>query len=134
EKSCTPGQLALAWLLAQGRDIVPIPGTKRKERLEENVNAASVRLDARDAERIAAAIPARAAAGTRHPEAQPKGLDLQARRSGAAATARLATDRRVAASRSAASARFFSVISRPMAEAPMMMPDELRSGDTVIDT
>src|SRR5438309_841286 len=76
EKSCTPGQLALAWLLAQGRDIVPIPGTKRKERLEENVNAASVRLDARDAERIAAAIPAGAAAGTRYPEAQLKGVHI----------------------------------------------------------
>src|SRR5213593_3604065 len=68
EKNCTPGQLALAWLLAQGPDIVPIPGTKRKERLEENVQAASMRLDARDAERIAAAIPAGAAAGTRYPE------------------------------------------------------------------
>ena len=76
EKSCTPGQLALAWLLAQGRDIVPIPGTKRKERLKENVNAASVRLDARDAERIAAAIPAGAAAGTRYPEAQLKGVHI----------------------------------------------------------
>ncbi len=76
EKSCTPGQLALAWLLAQGPDIVPIPGTKRKERLEENVNAASVRLDARDAERIAAAIPAGAAAGTRYPEAQLKGVHI----------------------------------------------------------
>jgi aryl-alcohol dehydrogenase-like predicted oxidoreductase len=76
EKNCTPGQLALAWLLAQGPDIVPIPGTKRKERLEENVKAASVRLDARDAERIAAAIPSGAAAGTRYPEAQMKGVHI----------------------------------------------------------
>ena len=76
EKGCTPGQLALAWLLAQGSDIVPIPGTKRKERLEENVNAASLRLDARDVERIAAAIPAGAAAGTRYPEPQMKGVHI----------------------------------------------------------
>jgi len=76
EKGCTPGQLALAWLLAQGPDIVPIPGTKRKERLEENVQAASLRLDARDAERIAAAIPAGAAAGTRYPEPQMKGVHI----------------------------------------------------------
>src|SRR5438445_266711 len=73
EKNCTPGQLALAWLLAQGQDIVPIPGTKRKERLEENVQAASMRLDARDVERIAGAIPPGAAAGTRYPEAQMTG-------------------------------------------------------------
>ena len=76
EKNCTPGQLALAWLLAQGQDIVPIPGTKRKERLEENVQAASMRLDARDVERIARAIPSGAAAGTRYPEAQMKGVHI----------------------------------------------------------
>ncbi len=76
EKNCTPGQLALAWLLAQGQDIVPIPGTKRKERLEENVQAASMRLDARDVERIAGAIPSGAAAGTRYPEAQMKGVHI----------------------------------------------------------
>jgi len=76
EKGCTPAQLALAWLLALGRDIVPIPGTKRPERLEENVQALSVRLDARDAERIAAAIPAGAASGTRYPEAQMKGVHV----------------------------------------------------------
>lgn len=76
EKSCTPAQLALAWLLALGPDIVPIPGTKRKERLEENVKAVGVHLDARDAERIAAAIPSGAAAGTRYPEAQMKGVHI----------------------------------------------------------
>jgi aryl-alcohol dehydrogenase-like predicted oxidoreductase len=76
EKNCTSGQLALAWLLAQGPDIVPIPGTKRKERLEENVQAASMRLDARDVERIAGAIPSGAAAGTRYPEAQMKGVHI----------------------------------------------------------
>ena len=76
ERECTPAQLALAWLLAQGPDVVPIPGTKRRERLDENVRAASVRLDARDVERIAAAIPAGAAAGTRYPEAQLKGVHI----------------------------------------------------------
>ena len=76
EKGCTPGQLALAWLLAQGPDVVPIPGTKRKERLEENVKAASLRLDGRDVERIAEAIPAGAAAGTRYPEPQMKGVHI----------------------------------------------------------
>jgi len=76
EKGCTPGQLALAWLLAQGQDVVPIPGTKRKERLEENVKAAAVRLDTRDVEQIAAAIPAGAAAGTRYPAPQMKGVHI----------------------------------------------------------
>jgi aryl-alcohol dehydrogenase-like predicted oxidoreductase len=76
ERSCTPAQLALAWLLAQGPDVVPIPGTKRRERLDENVKAADVRLDARDVERIAAAVPAGAAAGTRYPEAQLKGVHI----------------------------------------------------------
>ena len=76
ERGCTPGQLALAWLLAQGPDVVPIPGTKRRERLDENIKAADVRLDARDVERIAGAIPAGAAAGTRYPEAQLKGVHI----------------------------------------------------------
>jgi len=76
DKGCTPGQLALAWLLAQGPDIVPIPGTKRKERLDENVKATSVRLDARDTQRIAEAIPSGAAAGTRYPEAMMKGVHI----------------------------------------------------------
>ena len=76
EKSCTPAQLALAWLLAQGPDIVPIPGTKRKERLEENVRAATVRLDARDVQRIAEAIPSGAAAGTRYPEPMMKSVHI----------------------------------------------------------
>src|SRR5262249_9817393 len=80
EKDCTPGQLALAWLLAQGPDVVPIPGTKRKERLEENVKAASLRLDGRDVERMPEATPAGAragaAAGTRYPEPQMKGVHI----------------------------------------------------------
>jgi aryl-alcohol dehydrogenase-like predicted oxidoreductase len=67
EKGCTPAQLALAWLLAQGPDIVPIPGTKRKERVEENIGALSVKLTPQDVARIGAAIPAGAAAGLRYP-------------------------------------------------------------------
>ena len=76
ENNCTLAQLALAWLLAQGQDIFPIPGTKRKDRLEENVKALAVQLDARDVERISGAIPAGAAAGTRYPEAQMKGVGI----------------------------------------------------------
>jgi aryl-alcohol dehydrogenase-like predicted oxidoreductase len=67
EKGCTPAQLALAWLLAQGKDIVPIPGTKRKVRIEENIGALSVKLAPQDVARISAAIPAGAAAGLRYP-------------------------------------------------------------------
>jgi aryl-alcohol dehydrogenase-like predicted oxidoreductase len=69
EKGCTPGQLALAWVLAQGRDIVPIPGTKRRRYLEENVGALDVRLTAEDLRRIDEAAPRGAAAGPRYPEA-----------------------------------------------------------------
>src|SRR5262249_56020784 len=60
EQGCTPGQLALAWLLAQGPDIVPIPGTKRKERLEENVKATALRLHARAVAQNSPALPSRA--------------------------------------------------------------------------
>jgi aryl-alcohol dehydrogenase-like predicted oxidoreductase len=74
KKNCTPGQLALAWLLAQGGDIVPIPGTKKKERLIENIGALSVHLTDDDLAQIAAAIPVGAAAGLRYPEAQMKSV------------------------------------------------------------
>jgi aryl-alcohol dehydrogenase-like predicted oxidoreductase len=67
KKGCTPGQLALAWLLARGRDIVPIPGTKRTQRLEENVAAAGIALTAEEVAALQEAIPAGAAAGTRYP-------------------------------------------------------------------
>jgi aryl-alcohol dehydrogenase-like predicted oxidoreductase len=67
EKECTPSQLALAWLLAQGHDVVPIPGTKRVERLEENAAAVDVALDDADLDRIAAALPE--VAGARYNEA-----------------------------------------------------------------
>jgi len=76
EKGCTPAQLVLAWLLAQGPEIVPIPGTKRKERVDENLGALDVRLDAAAAERISAAIPPGAAAGSRYPEPLMKALYL----------------------------------------------------------
>ena len=67
KKGCRPGQLALAWLLARDRSIVPIPGTKRKARLEENVGAAEVRLTPEEVASLQEAIPAGAAAGTRYP-------------------------------------------------------------------
>jgi aryl-alcohol dehydrogenase-like predicted oxidoreductase len=74
-KGCTPAQLALAWLLARGRDIFPIPGTKRAERLEENVRALDVALSPDDLSRIDAAFPAGAARGTRYPEQAMKALN-----------------------------------------------------------
>jgi aryl-alcohol dehydrogenase-like predicted oxidoreductase len=67
KKGCTPGQLALAWLLARGRDIVPIPGTKRPARLEENVAAAEVSLTPEEVEVLREAVPTGAAAGERYP-------------------------------------------------------------------
>ncbi|MGO8720149.1 MAG: aldo/keto reductase [Acidobacteriaceae bacterium] len=69
EKGCTASQLALAWVLAQGEDIVPIPGTKRLRYLEENVGAAKVKLTAADLKHIAEAAPQGVAAGPRYPEA-----------------------------------------------------------------
>jgi aryl-alcohol dehydrogenase-like predicted oxidoreductase len=70
EKGCTPGQLALAWLLAQGGDVIAIPGTKRKGRLTENIGALSVDLSDGDLARISDAIPVGAVAGLRYPEEQ----------------------------------------------------------------
>jgi len=74
EKACTPAQLALAWLLTQGPDVIPIPGTKRIARLEENLGALDVRLTAAETDRISAAIPIGAAAGTRYPEGGMRGV------------------------------------------------------------
>jgi aryl-alcohol dehydrogenase-like predicted oxidoreductase len=68
EKKSTPGQLALAWLLAQGQDIIPIPGTKRRKYLEENVAALNVKLSADDLRCIDEAAPHGSAAGQRYPE------------------------------------------------------------------
>src|SRR5437763_2264932 len=69
EKRCTPAQLALAWVLAQGEDIVPIPGTKRRKYLRENVDALDVMLNADDLERIDEVAPKGVAVGSRYPEA-----------------------------------------------------------------
>jgi aryl-alcohol dehydrogenase-like predicted oxidoreductase len=66
EKGCTPAQLALAWVLAQGQDIVPIPGTKRVRYLEENLGALEVRLGDEELRRLEAAFPLGAAAGERY--------------------------------------------------------------------
>jgi aryl-alcohol dehydrogenase-like predicted oxidoreductase len=68
EKKCRPAQLALAWLLARGEDIFPIPGTKHIKRLEENIGALEVPLTLQEVARLDAAFPAGAAAGTRYPE------------------------------------------------------------------
>jgi aryl-alcohol dehydrogenase-like predicted oxidoreductase len=75
EKGCTPSQLALAWLLAQGEDIVPIPGTKRRKYLEENVAAMEVELTSEELRRIESAFPLDAAAGERYPEAAMKAVN-----------------------------------------------------------
>src|SRR5262249_25190177 len=69
EKGVTPGQLALAWVSAQGEDVVPIPGTKKRRYLEENARADEVRLTPRDLQRIDEVAPRGAAAGTRYPAA-----------------------------------------------------------------
>jgi aryl-alcohol dehydrogenase-like predicted oxidoreductase len=68
EKKCTPAQLALAWLLAQGEDIVPIPGTKRQKYLEEDIEAVHIRLSTEELARIEKAAPKGVAAGQRYPE------------------------------------------------------------------
>jgi len=68
-KGCTASQLALAWVLAQGKDVVPIPGTKRRKYLEENAGALAVTLTPDDLRRLDEAAPAGAAAGLRYPEA-----------------------------------------------------------------
>jgi aryl-alcohol dehydrogenase-like predicted oxidoreductase len=66
EKGCTPAQLALAWLLAQGEDIVPIPGTRRRRHLDDNIGALDVQLTSEDFAALAAAVPADAVAGERY--------------------------------------------------------------------
>ena len=67
-KGCTPSQLALAWLLHQGDDVVPIPGTKRVQYLEDNVGAVGVELTQEDLRRIDQVFPKGAAAGERYME------------------------------------------------------------------
>jgi aryl-alcohol dehydrogenase-like predicted oxidoreductase len=68
EKGCTAAQLALAWVLAQGEDIVPIPGTKHRKYLDENIGALDVKLTAADLQRLDDILPPGAAAGPRYPE------------------------------------------------------------------
>jgi len=74
-KNCTPAQVAIAWVLAQGKDIVPIPGTKQRRYLEENLGALKVRLSEADLEEIASAFPPGGAAGERYPEAMMQAID-----------------------------------------------------------
>ena len=71
-KRCTPAQLALAWVLAQGNDMVPIPGTKRRKYLQENVGSIDVALTSEDLARIEEVAPQNAFAGSRYPEAMMK--------------------------------------------------------------
>ena len=75
DKHCTAAQLALAWVLAQGEDIVPIPGTKRISLLEENLGALSVQLDRADLDRINQILPHGAAVGTRYAAPQMQALN-----------------------------------------------------------
>ena len=75
QKGCTPAQLALAWVLAQGDYIVPIPGTKRRRYLEENVGAVRVSLSEADLDRISRALPPGAPARTRYATQQMAALN-----------------------------------------------------------
>src|SRR3972149_3186963 len=75
-KKCAPAQVALAWLLAQGEDIVPIPGTKRRTYLEQNCAAVNVKLTKEEIESLSRAFPLNATAGTRYPEKQLAGLGI----------------------------------------------------------
>jgi len=75
EKRCTPAQLALAWVLSQGNQVVPIPGTKRRKYLQENIGALDVDLTREDLEKIEEVAPKDAFAGSRYPEAMMKLLN-----------------------------------------------------------
>ena len=75
DKGCTPAQLALAWVLAQGRDIVPIPGTKRRTYLQDNLGALDVELTQYDLARVDEVLPPGAAAGMRYPQASMASID-----------------------------------------------------------
>ena len=76
EKGCSLAEVALAWLLARGDGVVPIPGTKRRRYLEQNARAADLTLEKGDLQRLDSAFPPGAAAGPRYPEAQLKGLGI----------------------------------------------------------
>jgi aryl-alcohol dehydrogenase-like predicted oxidoreductase len=75
-KGCSPAQLALAWLLAQGQDIVPIPGTKRRTHLRQNLAAIDIRLTSEEAQQLAEAVDDSQVSGTRYPGAQMATLGL----------------------------------------------------------
>ena len=75
-KGCTPAQIALAWVLAQGDNIVPIPGTKRRRYLEENVQAVDVTLDEAALERLNQTFKPGVTSGTRYPPGQMKNMAL----------------------------------------------------------
>ena len=75
DKGCTPAQLALAWVLAQGPDVVPIPGTKRRKYLEDNLGAIDVELTDDDLARIDELLPPGAAEGARYPQASMASID-----------------------------------------------------------
>lgn len=77
EQGCTMGQLALAWLLAQGEDIVPIPGTTRLDHLEENWQGAGIRLDAATVERLNALVNPRTVSGARYNDATQAEIDTE---------------------------------------------------------
>jgi len=76
EKGCTPAQLALAWVLAQGRDVIPIPGTKRRSYLEQNAAAVDLTLTPKDLRRIEEVAPRGAAKGSRYPEEMMRFVNL----------------------------------------------------------
>jgi aryl-alcohol dehydrogenase-like predicted oxidoreductase len=75
-KKCAPAQVALAWLLARGPDIVPIPGTKRRAYLEQNCAAAEIKLSTEEVNALSKAFPLNVTAGTRYPEKQLAGLGI----------------------------------------------------------
>jgi aryl-alcohol dehydrogenase-like predicted oxidoreductase len=75
-KKCTPAQVALAWLLAQGQEVVPIPGTKRRKYLEENCRAVDVKLSQDEVAALSQSFTPNVAAGTRYPEKQLKALGI----------------------------------------------------------
>jgi aryl-alcohol dehydrogenase-like predicted oxidoreductase len=76
QKNCTPAQLAIAWLLHQGNDIVPIPGTKRISYLLENLGGLDLKLTAEDLDRIDAVVPKGSASGDRYPTAMMQMVNL----------------------------------------------------------
>lgn len=75
EKNCTPAQLAIAWVLAQGKDIVPIPGTKKQKYVEENIKAVEISLNEDELKYLTSAMPVDQVAGERYPERAMQAVD-----------------------------------------------------------